>query len=106
MLIELLERKGEYELGIKSMYKDKVWGHFEKKYATDLQKSIKNKDFTLITSNCCGGVIYHLLNMRFDSPTINLWIDKKEFCKFSSDLPYYMEQTLRFYQKEIMNPYI
>lgn len=33
---------------------------------------LKNRDFTIISSNCVGGVIYHDLGMKFLTPTINL----------------------------------
>lgn len=29
---------------------------------------LRNKDFTLITSNCVGGIIYHELGLPFLSP--------------------------------------
>ena len=84
----------------KKIIKSLTWDRFEKRMAKDVQSRIKNRDFTIITSNCCGGWIYHMLGMRFDSPTINMWINKKEFCRFASNLPYYLSQELRFYQKE------
>ena len=87
-------------MGLKALYKKKVWGFFENRQARYVQKDLKNKDITIIASNCCGGVMYKLLGLRFDSPTINMWFDKKEFCKFCSDLPYYLEQKLVFYKKE------
>lgn len=37
-----------------------------------LRKRLKNHDFTIISHNCIAGVIYHDLELRFDSPTINL----------------------------------
>ena len=76
------------------------WKLFEMIESKKAKKRIKNTDFTIISSNCCSGWIYKLLGMRFDSPTINLWIDKKEFILFASDLHYYLAQKLKFYKKE------
>lgn len=43
---------------------------------------LENKDFSIISNNCCGSLIYKLLGMRFTSPTIGIIIDKKEFFEF------------------------
>jgi uncharacterized protein (DUF1919 family) len=34
---------------------------------------LTNKEVTIFSSNCIGGVIYHDLGLRFMSPTINLF---------------------------------
>lgn len=83
----------------KKLIKSFTWDRVEKKQAREVRERIINHDFTLICSNCCGGWIYHMLGMRFDSPTINIWINKKEFCRFASNLPYYLSQDLQFYKK-------
>ena len=85
---------------IKQIYKSLTWDNFEKREAQRARERIKNENFSIITSNCCGGWIYHMLGMRFDSPTINIWIDKKQFCRFASNLEYYLSQELRFYEKQ------
>ena len=43
------------------------------------QKRLKNKEFTLICSNCTGGVLYKWLNLEFKSPFINLYMDNHDF---------------------------
>ena len=85
---------------IKDIYKRILWDPVERTQMENVRSRIKNKNFTIICSNCCGGWIYHMLGMRFDSPTINIWIDKKEFCSFAADLHYYLSQNLVFYEKE------
>ena len=40
-----------------------------------LRKRIHKRSFTLISQNCVGGVIYHMLDMPFKTPTINLYIN-------------------------------
>ena len=42
------------------------------RYKQKLIKRLKNKNFTLITNNCTGGVIYNRLGLKFLSPTIKL----------------------------------
>lgn len=71
-----------------------------KKYVSvKARRRIKNNNFTLLTSTCIGGVIYNRLGMQFLSPTINLWIRQPDFCQFCSELDYYLNQTLEFYDE-------
>lgn len=57
-------------------------------------KKLENRNFTIISSNCNGGVIYSDFKQRFDSPTINLFIMPNDFIKFCQNLEYYMECEL------------
>lgn len=59
-----------------------------------MRKRIQNKNFTIITPNCMGGLIYHDLGMRFLSPTINLQIFPYD--RFLLNMKYYFEQELVF----------
>lgn len=52
------------------------------------------KDFTIISSNCVGGVIYHDLNLQFQSPTINLWFLPEDYFKFVENLDKYFSMEL------------
>ena len=60
--------------------------HMDKEY----QRKIKNKDCSIISMNCVGGVVSHELGLRFNSPTVNLWFTPKEFIKFLSQLEHYL----------------
>lgn len=51
---------------------------------------LKNKSFSIISSNCTGGVIYHDLGLRFDSPFINLYILPDDYLKLLHNLPMYL----------------
>ena len=44
-----------------------------KVYRMILRIKLKNKDFSIISSNCNGGVILSDLNIKFNTPTINLF---------------------------------
>ncbi len=57
---------------------------------------LRNKDFSIICQNCIGGVIYHNLGLPFLSPTINLWMEEKDFYRFAANLKHYLSQELRF----------
>lgn len=64
------------------------------------KKYIKNNDFTILSNTCAAGKIYHILGMRFDSPTINTWISQKDFVKFCLNLKHYLNKPLMFFKKE------
>lgn len=55
---------------------------------------LKNKEFSLISSNCNGGMILHDLGLRFNSPFVNLWISPSDFIKMLGRLNYYMSCEL------------
>lgn len=62
-----------------------------------MQNSVKNKCFTIISQNCIGGVLYHDLGMKFLSPTINMSFDGPDFIKFVSNIQHYVSLDLKEY---------
>lgn len=42
------------------------------------KRKVKNQNVTIIASNCIGGMVYHDLGLKFNSPFINLWITPKD----------------------------
>lgn len=60
------------------------------------RRKLNNHTFTLLTNNCLGGVIYHDLHLKFNSPLINLWIYPKDFIKFCKNIDYYVTLKLEF----------
>lgn len=63
-------------------------------FSTKRRKKLKNLDFSIISSNCVGTIIYHDLELGFLSPTINLAIGMNDFVKLAGNLKWYMEQEL------------
>lgn len=66
-------------------------------------KRLKNKDFSLIASNCNGTFISHDLNLQFRSPFINLWIKPNDFIKYLQNIDYYMKCELKFTSEKGIN---
>lgn len=64
-------------------------------YINSQKRQLQNTDFTIISSNCIGGIIYKDLNMRFTSPTINLFFKPKDFLKFCLNLEYYLSLEIK-----------
>lgn len=55
---------------------------------------VKNKDITLISNNCLAGCVLHDFSMRFDTPTINLFIPFPDYIKFLTDLKCYVNKEI------------
>lgn len=61
-----------------------------------LKKNINNKSFSIVSSNCIGGFISHDLGVRFNSPTVNLYIGTQDFVKFIENIHEYLRHDLLF----------
>ena len=46
----------------------------------------RNRDFTIISQNCMGGLIYHDLGLQFKTPTIDLVIRGENFIRLVENL--------------------
>lgn len=55
---------------------------------------LKNKNYTLISRDCIGGILYHQFNHRFLSPTINLFFTIDDFNYFCRYLKRYIKAEL------------
>ena len=67
----------------------KINKFFRLTFAKKRNKKLKNKNFTIISNNCWGGMIYESYNLRKDSPTIGLFIMPKDYIKFIKNLKKY-----------------
>ena len=68
------------------------------------KRRLSNKDFTLITQNCVGGVMYSTLGLEFLSPTINMFIEDENFVKLVENLEYYMSVPATAKQDRYVDP--
>lgn len=80
--------------------KDKINRFARKRINSKNQSKLKNKDFSLIASNCNGALILHDLELRFNSPFVNLWIKPKDYIRMLSNLKQYMNTDLEFVKEE------
>lgn len=51
---------------------------------------LKNKNISIISNNCRGGVIYDIYGLKYLSPTIGCFMYSEEYIKFSHNLEYYL----------------
>lgn len=51
-------------------------------------------EFTIISNNCWGGVIYKYFGLKFQSPTVGMYFFSDEYIKFLKNFDYYIQQPL------------
>ena len=73
-------------------------------FETICRLRIRNRNFTILCSNCIGGIIYNRLGMKFLSPTVNLYIRQYDFIKFIKDPQLYLSKELKFIKTEYTFP--
>lgn len=63
-----------------------------------------DKEITILSSNCLGGLLYDRLGLRFLSPTINTLITSDQFVRFVLDYEAYLKKELAFVESERSYP--
>ena len=58
-----------------------------KLYIESKRRKLKNNTPSILCDNCNAGVILHDLNLKFNTPTINLYFEPSDYLKLLSD-PY------------------
>ena len=67
---------------------------------------LKNKDYSIISNNCWGGVVSRDRGIKYNSPTCGLFFYAKDYLKFLSNLDYYLnsERTeISIYESKYRN---
>lgn len=64
------------------------------------KKQLKNTDFTIISNNCWGGMIYESYNLPKESPTVGLFFMADDYIKFLTYLKEYLAADLHFIKPE------
>ena len=78
----------------------KLFNQIDATISEHYRRRLKNDGFTILCSNCIGGVIYHRLGKQFLTPTINMWFPQPDFVDFCLHLDYYLEQELHFIETD------
>lgn len=58
------------------------------------RKRLTNTNITILCNICIGGMMLNDLGLRFNTPTINLFISPSDFVKFISNLDEYINMEL------------
>ena len=64
------------------------------------KKKLKGTDFTIISNNCWGGMIYESYNIIKSSPTVGLFFMSSDYIRFLSNLEYYTSCPIEFISPE------
>lgn len=64
------------------------------------RKKLKNTDFTIISNNCWGGMVYESYNLPKESPTVGMFFMAEDYIEFLSDLKNYINGELMFINPE------
>ncbi len=64
------------------------------------RRKLINRDFSIIASNCNGGVLTSDLGLQFNSPFVNLFIKASDYIRILQDLKGYMKEELRFVKED------
>lgn len=78
--------------------------NYEKMWQNSWRKRLTNDNFSILCPNCIGGLIYHRLGKPFLSPTINLWMNQRDFLKFILNLKSYLKLELYFINSKFDYP--
>lgn len=57
------------------------------------QKKLKNKNFSIISNNCFGGIIYRNNHLLYNSPTCGLFFMAPEYIKFIYNIRKYINDV-------------
>ena len=63
-------------------YQEREWARYKKRKRSRL----KNTDFTIISSNCGGMLIYYDMELPYLTPTVNLSIEMNDFVRMVENL--------------------
>lgn len=55
---------------------------------------LRNRDFSILSNNCWGGVMSRDWGLPYNSPTCGVFLFAKDYLKFLSDLPRYLSAEL------------
>ena len=70
----------------------KVLKHWRLGLANYRKRQLKSTDFTIISNNCWGGMIYESYNLPKESPTVGMFFMAKDYIEFLSDLRGYVQE--------------
>lgn len=60
------------------------------------RERLKFTDFTIISNNCWGGLVYQYFGLPYATPTIGLFMMDDDYIKFLENLDHYLSQSLVF----------
>ena len=78
----------------------KVNAYYRKCFAKGRKKKLNNTDFTIISNNCWGGMVYESYDLPKESPTVGMFFMADDYIKFCTDIRGYTSKELSFIPPE------
>jgi len=69
-----------------------------------MRKNLYNHNFSILSANCLGGIIYHDLGEKFMSPTVNLYMSSGDFVTLACNLDSYLRKELKEIKRDLPYP--
>lgn len=67
-------------------------------------ESLKDEKPTIISQNCYGGIFLSDYELKFRTPTINMYFSVPDYIRFCENIEYYIRYPLKKVESEV-NPY-
>lgn len=78
----------------------KILAYYRKAFARSRRKRLECEDFTIISNNCWGGMIYDSYGIRKMTPTVGMFFMASDYLEFLSHLDEYLKAELCFIKPE------
>lgn len=72
------------------------WISFIPGFTLEKYRRLQSSRPSIISMNCFGGMLSHVLGLPFRSPFVNLFLSEKDFLKFLRSPRFYLEKEPRF----------
>lgn len=76
------------------MTKEQLTRKVKKILAIYRRKRLTNRNVSILSNNCWGGLLYDYYGIQYQSPTIGQWMSAKDYLKFLGDIDYYFCQDM------------
>jgi uncharacterized protein (DUF1919 family) len=73
----------------------KCGGYIRPYLAPIKRRKLKNKEFTIVSNNCWGGLCYESYGLRKDSLTVGGYFFPEDYIRFAKNLKYYTSLELK-----------
>lgn len=77
-------------MSVLSGIKHTIWRINKRLRDKKRRKAYVNRDVSIISMNCTGGILYHDLGLQFLSPTVNMYFKAEDFIKFCENIDKYL----------------
>lgn len=70
-------------------------------FSYEKYSALRRYEMSILSSHCFGGMVSHLLGLKFYSPFVNLFLTERDFIKFLKDPLAYVDEKLFYVRREM-----